>query len=52
MFSMTKSMELDEVQTLFNFVNRRHCGEDVKFGIILHLHQNALENSGLYFCIT
>ena len=23
-----------------------------KFGIILHLHHNTLENSGLYFCIT
>ena len=28
---MTKSRELDEVQTLFYFVNRRHYGEDVKF---------------------
>ena len=24
----------------------------VPFGIILHLHHNALVNSGLYFCIT
>ena len=31
MFSMTKSRELDEVQTPFNFVRRRHYGEDVKF---------------------
>ena len=31
MFSMTKSRELDEVQTPFNFVKRRHYGEDVKF---------------------
>ena len=23
-----------------------------QYGIILHLHHNALENSGLYFCIT
>ena len=29
MFSMTKNMELDEVQTLFYFVNRCHYGEDV-----------------------
>ena len=31
MFSMIKSWELNEVQTPFNFVNRRHYGEDVKF---------------------
>ena len=30
MFSMTKNRELDEVQTSFYFVNRRHYGEDVK----------------------
>ena len=30
MFSMTKSMVLDELQT-FYFVNKRHYGEDVKF---------------------
>ena len=30
MFSMTKSKELDEVQTSFYFVYRRHYGEDVK----------------------
>ena len=28
---MTKSRGLDEVQTPFYFVNRRHYGEDVKF---------------------
>ena len=31
MFSMTKSRELDDVQTPFYFINRRHYGEDVKF---------------------
>ena len=25
---------------------------DLTVGIILHFHQNARENSGLYFCIT
>ena len=30
MFSMTKCRGLDEVQTPFYFVNRRHYGEDVK----------------------
>ena len=35
MFSMTKSTELDEVQTPFYFVNRRHYDEDVKFYLLL-----------------
>ena len=31
MFSMTKSRELDEVQSRDTDVNKRHYGEDVKF---------------------
>ena len=31
MFSMTKSRELDQVQTPYYFVNKRHYGEDVTF---------------------
>ena len=31
MFSMTKSRELDEVQSEDGDVNKRHYGEDVKF---------------------
>ena len=31
MFSMTKSRELDGLQTTFYFVNIRHYGENVKF---------------------
>ena len=31
MFSMTKSSELDEVQSKDGDVNKRHYGEDVKF---------------------
>ena len=31
MFSMTKSRELDEVQSQNADVNKRHYGEDVKF---------------------
>ena len=31
MFSKTKNRELEEVQTPFSFLNRYHCGEDVKF---------------------
>ena len=31
MFSMTKSRELDEGQSRYVDVNKRHYGEDVKF---------------------
>ena len=35
MFSMTKSRELDEVQTPFYFVATRHYGEHVKIYEVL-----------------
>ena len=38
MFSMTKSRELDEVQTPYYFVNRPYYGENVKF------YQNQLRD--------
>ena len=50
MFSITKSRELDKMQTQDADVNRRHYGEYVKF--YLHLYQNALENSVLQFYVT
>ena len=39
MFSMTKSRELDEMQTPCYFANRRHSGEDVKFYLSFMVQQ-------------
>ena len=44
MFSKTKSTVLDEVQTPYYFVNKRHYGEDVNFYLIRYMgdmHHNC-----------
>ena len=51
MFSMTKSRELDEVQTSCYLVNRRYCGEDVTFYLfsVCDLFQSVTIHPCLWF---